>query len=164
MEDLVCEYKRSLQLLKKSRAANVSHTGMISDTEWAIRYMETGQIPGAKWTVSRWSREKREIPVDPLKMAGYVAGRETVSPPVPEQVLTLLDRLMESLTSREKEAFKLVRGEYYSFSQAGMLMGCTKGTIQNLVNRAEKKIALVIRKQTISEEVIGSKREYTLSL
>ncbi|HBV95642.1 MAG TPA: hypothetical protein DEF36_01130 [Desulfotomaculum sp.] len=163
MEDLVRQYKSSLNMLKKSRVASVSRAGMISDTEWVIRYMETGQIPGAKWTVSRWSREKREILVDPLKMSRYVAGRDTVSP-VPEQVLIILDSLLESLTAREREAFKLVRGEYYSFSQAGMLMGCTKGTIQNLVHRAEKKIALVVRKQTISEEVLGARQKHMLLL
>lgn len=125
---------------------------MVSDTQFAIEIMETGKIPGTKWTVARWSKEKRDVPVDPIEMAKYVRNREPVKS-APEWKVKLLERLMSTLTQRERDAYELVRGQCYSFTQAAQLMGCNKGSVQNFVKRAEKKISLVVRKQTISEGV-----------
>ncbi|MFA5385641.1 MAG: sigma factor-like helix-turn-helix DNA-binding protein [Eubacteriales bacterium] len=121
---------------------------MISDTEWAIDLMETGRIPGSKWSVARWSREKREVLCDPLEMARYVQNREPISA-APEWMVKLLEKLMRNLTEREKQAYELVRGRGYSFGQAAKLMECNKGSVQNFVQRAERKISLVVRLQTI---------------
>lgn len=68
-------------------------------------------------------------------------------------MVDLLDKLMSSLTEKEKEAYRLVRGQGYSFTQAAKLLGYNKGSVQNFVQRAEKKIALVVRLQTNSEGV-----------
>jgi RNA polymerase sigma-70 factor (ECF subfamily) len=68
-------------------------------------------------------------------------------------MVEFLEKLMHSLTEREKDAYKLVRGQGYSFAQAGRLLGCNKGSVQNFVQRAEKKIVHVVRSQTISEGI-----------
>ena len=65
VEKLIREYKKSLRLLRCAKVVPVGYSSMISDTQWAIDLMDTGHIPGTKWTVARWSREKREVPVDP---------------------------------------------------------------------------------------------------
>ncbi|MDO7787528.1 sigma factor-like helix-turn-helix DNA-binding protein [Desulforamulus aquiferis] len=150
MKELIREYKKSLKSLKKVKTDMLYLNSMISDTQWAIEYMEKGHMPGAKWSVARWSREKREIPVDPLEMSRYVKNRLPQGC-APQWMVELLESLMLSLSVREREAYELVRGQYFSFEQAGRLMGCKKGSVQNLVSRAERKIALVVRKQTISE-------------
>ena len=152
-QGLIKEYKRSLKLLRSAKVVPMEYTSMVSDTLYAIEIMETGKIPGTKWTVARWSKDKREVPVDPLMMTRYVANREPVAS-APEWMALLLNKVTKNLTKREKEAYRLVRGEMYSFSQAAALMGCNKGSVQNFVTRAEKKIALVVRKQTYSEGVI----------
>jgi RNA polymerase sigma-70 factor (ECF subfamily) len=85
-------------------------------------------------------------------MSRYIRDREPVSA-APDWMVEFLEKLMASLTERERDAYKLVRGQCYSFAQAARLMGCNKGSVQNFVQRAEKKIALVVRKQTISEGV-----------
>lgn len=63
MEELIREYKKSLRLLRCAKVVPVGCSSMVSDTQWAIDLMETGHILGTKWTVARWSREKREVPV-----------------------------------------------------------------------------------------------------
>ena len=153
MQDLIKEYRRSLGTLRRAKVVPVEYGSMVSDTQWAIEVMETGHIPGTKWTVARWARSKREVPVDPLQMAKYVRGSAPASA-APEWMVKMLDALMVSLTERERDAYRMVRGNGYSFSQAGKMMGCTKATAQVYVRRAEEKIKLVIREQTISEGVI----------
>lgn len=150
LKELIREYKKSLRLLHQNNLSPIHRQSMISDTLWAIQYMETGRIPGNKWSVARWSRDKREVLVDPFLITRFVKNNAPVKS-APDWMVQLVERLMSSLTPREREAFRLVRGYCYSFAQAGQLMGCNKGSIQNLVHRAEKKIALVVRKQTISE-------------
>jgi RNA polymerase sigma-70 factor (ECF subfamily) len=150
LKDLIREYKKSLRLLRQSNVSPIHSKSMISDTVWAIQYMEIGRMPGNKWTVARWSRDKREVAVDPFLISRFVKNSAPVKS-APDWMVQLLESLMSSLTAKEKEAFKLVRGHCYSFAQAAQLMGCNKGSVQNLVRRAEKKIALVVRKQTISE-------------
>ncbi|WP_286725538.1 sigma factor-like helix-turn-helix DNA-binding protein [Pelotomaculum sp. PtaB.Bin117] len=114
--------------------------------------METGHIPGTKWIVVRWSQAKREVPVDPLEMARYIQNREPAEA-APEWMLDLLDKLTKSLTPLEKDAYELVRGRGYSFSQAAQLLGCSKASVQSYIKRAEKKIQLAIRLQTISKGI-----------
>ncbi|MTI83455.1 MAG: hypothetical protein FH756_06005 [Firmicutes bacterium] len=153
MQELIREYKKSLRLLRTAKAVPMGYSSMVSDTQWAIGIMETGRIPGTKWNVSRWAKEKREVSVDPLEMSKYVSNRAPVDS-APKWMVELLEVLMSNLTDRERQAFQLVRGQCYSFSQAAELMGCKKGSVQLFVRRAEKKINLVLRKQTINEGVI----------
>lgn len=148
LEGLIREYKRSLRLLRHAKVKPLYYGSMVSDTQWAIRYMETGHIPGTKWSVARWSRPKREIPVDPLIMSRYVRNQEPVEA-APDWMVIFLERLMKSLTPLEKDAYELVRGRAYSFSQAGRLLGCAKGAAQSYVRRAEKKIQFALRSQAI---------------
>jgi DNA-binding CsgD family transcriptional regulator len=153
VEDLIREYKKSLKLLRSASSVSMEYSSMVSDTEWAIEIMETGHIPGTKWTVARWNRNKREIPVDPLIMSRYVRNQVPVGA-APKWMVEFLEKLMKSLTPLERDAFELVRGRGYSFSQAGKLLGCSKASAQSYIKRAEKKIQLAIRKQTISKGVI----------
>ncbi len=152
MQDLIKEYRKSLRLLRSAKVVPMECSRMVSDTQYAIEIMETGRIPGTKWTVARWPKVKREIPVDPQVMARCFSNRQPVES-APEEVVELLEGIMSGLTAREKEAYRLVRGEKFSFGQAAQLMGCKKGSVQNFVARAEKKIQLVVRKQTIDRRV-----------
>lgn len=152
VEDLIREYRESLRTLRQAKVAPLQRGSMISDTEWAIDLMETGHIPGTKWSVARWSLAKREVLCDPLEMARYVQNKEPASA-APEWMVDILDNVMQSLTDRERQAYELVRGQLYSFAKAGQVMKCNKGSVQNFVSRAEKKISRVVRKQTIDRGV-----------
>ncbi|MCG8400090.1 MAG: hypothetical protein MJA84_00670, partial [Firmicutes bacterium] len=69
MQDLIKEYRESLRVLRSAKVVPMHKGAMVSDTLFAIEVMETGRIPGAKWKVARWSKEDREVPVDPQLMA-----------------------------------------------------------------------------------------------
>lgn len=144
MENLIREYRLSLRILRSAKTRPENYGSMVSDTEFAISYMESGHIPNTKWTVARWSTRKREIPVDPQVMARLVQNRDPVAQ-APEHVVRLLELILKNLSPLEREAYELVRGRGYSFKQAAKLLGCNKGSIQNCVSRAEKKIQLVVR-------------------
>ena len=154
MQDLIKQYKQSIKTLRGAKAVPLHCGSMVSDTLYSIEIMETGKIPGTKWQVSRWAKDKREIPVDMQAMAGYLADRRTAVQPLSEESKEILGNLLSTLTEREREAYYLVRGEKFSFAQAARYMECNKGSVQNFVSRAEKKIQLVVRKQTISRGVI----------
>jgi hypothetical protein len=104
LQDLIKEYRKSLKELRSAKVVPLECGSMVSDTLFAIEVMETGRIPGTKWTVARWARDKREIPVDTLHLSRYVANREPVTE-APEEVVQLLEELTVSLTEREKDAF-----------------------------------------------------------
>jgi len=154
MQELIKEYKQSIRNLRTAKVVPVECNSMISDTIWSIGIMETGRIPGTKWTTARWAKDKREIPVDMQNMANYLTTKRTAVQPLSDKDKEILGNLLATLTDREREAYYLVRGEKFSFSQAGRYMGCNKGSVQNFVQRAEKKIQLVVRKQTMSRGVI----------
>lgn len=154
MQELIKEYKKSIKKLREAKVVPVQRNSMISDTLWAIDIMDTGKIPGTKWTTARWTKDKREIPIDMQNMACYLTNRRTAVQPLSEESKEILGNLLSTLTGREREAYYLVRGEKFSFAQAGRYMGCNKGSVQNFVSRAEKKINLVVRKQTISRGII----------
>ena len=154
MQELIQEYKKSIKTLRDAKAVPLQRNSMISDTLWAIDIMETGKIPGTKWTTARWAKDKREIPVDLQNMANYLTTKRTAAQPLSDKDKEILGNLLSTLTEREREAYYLVRGEKFSFAQAARYMECNKGSVQNFVSRAEKKIQLVVRKQTISRGVI----------
>lgn len=63
MKEFFVEYRKTLGALRNSKMSPLYSGSIISDTEWSIKLMETGHIPGTKWTVARWSREDRELPI-----------------------------------------------------------------------------------------------------
>ena len=138
MDDLVKEYKKSLKILRKAKTVPYILNRMITDIEWVIEYMETGSMPGAKYSISRWSKDKRDVPVDPQNIGKYLRYKEPERSP--EWIETIVDIVLRTLTAREREAYELVRGNRFTFTEAAEFMNVTKGTVSNLVQRAEKKI------------------------
>lgn len=113
-------------------------SSMVATTEWAIRYMETGEIPGTKHKVARWSTEDREVLFDPTVM-DRVFSLPEATPEVSEGVRAMLEHLMMCLSQREKEAFVLVKGQGYTHNEAAEFMGLSRGNVYNLLRRAERK-------------------------
>lgn len=142
MKKLIREYRESLRALRKAaRKADpvpLYWASMVSSTEWAIRYMETGEIPGTKWSVARWSIEDREVLFDP-QVLDRVFTLPAATPEVSEGVRLMLEHLMMCLSRREREAFMLIKGQGYSYSETAEHMGMSKGSVYNLIKRAEKK-------------------------
>lgn len=156
IKELIREYRESLRKLRKSKAVPLYRSSMISDTEWTIKYMETGRIPGTKWTVARWSRKDREVLFDPQVMARCFRIPDT-TPEVSEGIRLMLENLLMCLSKRERDVFLLVIGQRFTHSQAAEFLGLSRDNVYNLLKRAEKKFSIyrefVGQKQVKDEEV-----------
>lgn len=140
MRKLIKEYKESLRDLRSGKVAPLYRGSMISDTEWAIGYMETGQIPDTKWTVARWSKEDREVLFAPQVLDRCFTMPDT-TPEVSLGLRIMLEHLLSCLSLREKEAFVLIYGQGFTYSKAADFMGLSRGNVYNLVTRAKKKFS-----------------------
>lgn len=158
MRKLIQEYRQSLRALRKGKGNTVPlyRHGMIADTEWAIEYMETGQIPGTRWTVARWNREDREVLFDPNIMDKCFTIPKA-APEVSEGVRTMLEHLLSCLSVKEREAFVLINGQGFTYQETADFMGCSRGSVQMYIRRAEKKFSgmrdFVLQKQVKGERV-----------
>jgi RNA polymerase sigma-70 factor (ECF subfamily) len=138
LKKLIQEYRESLKALRQGKVAPLYRAGMVSDTQWAIDYMKTGNIPATKWTVARWNREDREILFDPHIMDKCFTIPKT-SPDVSEGIKSFLDHILKSLSQKEREAFILIYGQGFTYQEAADYMCCSRGSIQNYIRRAYKK-------------------------
>lgn len=139
MQKLINEYRQSLREFKKSKV-DTYKAGMIGDTQFAIEYMETGRMPGAKWTVARWPIAKREVPFDPSVVNQIYEGNEPVRQST-DREFELVEELLHCLSEREKEVYKMVYGEMFSLGQTANILGVSKARVQGCLKRAYIKMA-----------------------
>lgn len=127
--------------------------------KYAIDYMEKGIPPGNRRGITRLAGAQREISVDPKSIYFIKAAalERTTVDNLTEDQKDLLNDLLAIMTKKERKAFEKVRGSGYSFGEAAVLMGVSKGTTQTLVARAEEKLGFVIRKPPIDEGVFSVK-------
>lgn len=161
---LIREYRATLRVVEKARkvAEDVSDRKNLgsaaSDLRYSIEYMTTGRRPGSRRGVTNLSAEQRETPFDPqdylfIQMAAL--QKKTVDN-LSQHQRELLSDLLDILTPREKEAFELVRGRGYSFEEARQVLNQkSRGAVQTLVERAEKKLRFVVQKPPNSESNIS---------
>ncbi|ATW27944.1 sigma factor-like helix-turn-helix DNA-binding protein [Candidatus Formimonas warabiya] len=158
METLMKEYQDSLKrvLQAKERAIlegrqddQLLLQDCITSLSWTVEYMKLGREPQNRRPISRYSYMQREVPFDPhsgfflrRSAAHDTSGRTELS----RDRRDLLKKVLDKLTTREREAFILVRGGGYSFSQGAEAMGIKKTSLQNLLARADKKLNVVVRK------------------
>lgn len=153
MKFLIQEYRVTLKLVEKARdnAAEPSERAilgsMMRDLQYAIRWMKSGREPGSNRGVERLAVYQRESPYDPMWFEREEYCRRPLYPPVKELSEPRrfeLERILDILSPREKEIYKLSRGEGFTFEEIGEMLGITKGTINKTVSRAEEKIKKVI--------------------
>lgn len=130
-------------------------SGMISELEYAIKWMKTGRQPGTRRGVERLAAYQRERPFDPVLMQRFFRSTEPVyswEEKERENVVTLSERLkiesvLSRLTDKEKEIFLMSRGYCLSYSDIAKKMNVTKAAIQRTIARAEKKISEALLKE-----------------
>lgn len=157
MEDLLLQYKETLRMVHRAYASASEDDKKIlsacaTGISYIIRYIEHGGDPGNRRGVTRLAGYQREVPFDPSNVyfVRECALQRKLKNELSEEQKTLLDDLLGILTVRENEAFVMVRGNCLSYGQAAKAMKVSKGTVQNLVDRAEKKLHFVVRKPSNS--------------
>ncbi|WP_051910497.1 sigma factor-like helix-turn-helix DNA-binding protein [Carnobacterium pleistocenium] len=118
-------------------------SGMISDMEYAISWLENAREPGLKRGItnkSRYQRTELWAEIDILSMKAYrmqstVEGRELTL-----EEDTRMNEILDCLSKREREAYRYIMGEGHTYAETAYFMEITRGAVQMLVNRAKSKI------------------------
>ncbi len=150
MKQLIKEYKITLRRVNRARTEATNKedksllAGCADSLTFSIKYMEIGKHPDSRRGITRLSSAQREVPVDPRNVA-FVRAAALQSQPseVSEKMKRAIDDLgivLKELSTKEQEAYSLVRGSGYSFGAAAAIMQIQKATAQTLVKRAEDKI------------------------
>lgn len=154
MRDLKLAYRQTYWQLRRAlkraeAAADPKHPhpdidtlkGMISDVSYAVQWMHTGRRPGNKRGIERRAAYQREIPVDPLQMQSYMSRSHAGSPAnITDWQRTQIEDALCRLSPQERECFVMAFGQGFSFSYIANLLCISKGSVQDYVERAQKKI------------------------
>lgn len=164
MQDLIQQYKESLRKVRKAKetANEVDRSilsGMERDLEFAIKWMETGRMPGSRRGAERRAAYERELPADPHRMemtgkyfrpAGAAYIVEQVSnygieePEIDEDdretIRLFIDDILSCLSEREREVFEMRHVGGLEYHEIAEELGISIGTVLQLSDRAEKKI------------------------
>jgi RNA polymerase sigma-70 factor (ECF subfamily) len=114
---------------------------MISDCEWTIEWLETGRRPGNRRGIERRAAYQREKLMDPIRMQAFVYKSTAGSPAnLSEWQRFQIEDAQSRLTPRERECYVLAHGECFSLSEIGRMLGISKSSVEEYVDRAQKKI------------------------
>lgn len=143
MRRLIYEYRQSICKMKQAYAAADPEEkkiigGMIRDMEYAVKWMENGRDPERLHMDAERSRVYYYDPVvlEEIGQTLYAAHWEDNS--CNEQRVN--NFLGACLTKREDDVYRLYVGEGMSMAKIGELLHIAKTSVQNLIDRAEKKI------------------------
>ncbi len=158
MKKLIKEYQVTLRHVNKARteATNKGDKSLLASCadslSFSIKYMEIGKHPDSRRGITRLSSIQREVPVDPRNLDFVrAAALQGQSSEISEKMRNAIDDLgivLKELSTKEKDAYSLVRGSGYSFGAAAEIMDLQKGTVQTLVKRAEDKICSMVEDLT----------------
>lgn len=145
MDSLMKQYRVSLrkvqQALMEATEDRLALEGMASDLRFALEWMTTGRRPGNRRGIERRAAYQREIPLDPLKIQSYVVATTIQSGAISKADRERLEDALSVLTDREREVYLMSRGQCLSYAEIAAMLFVCKSTVQETVERAEKKIA-----------------------
>lgn len=150
MQDMVDKYKQTKRVLRALRTLNTDRAerevigGMISDCEYVLEWLRTGRRPGNRRGIERRAAYQRERPTDPAVLHTYLVrtseGRAESIPRVSDRDRGKLEKALSILTKRERECYYMVVGQRLPYSEAALLLGIKKGSVQWFVESARKKL------------------------
>ena len=90
---------------------------------------------------------------DPLEALQVESASASLEPP-PEQlaraqVLALIEKALEKLPTRQRQAFLLRYWEEMDVAEAAQIMGCSEGSVKTHCSRATHALAALLEKQGI---------------
>jgi RNA polymerase sigma-70 factor, ECF subfamily len=120
-----------------------------------IRDFYRRQKVRALWTmpVSSLFGSDSESDADPLETLEVADDSKFSEPPAEQlersQVLALIEKALEKLPSRQREAFLLRYWEELDVAEAAIIMGCSEGSVKTHCSRAVRALAETLNKQGI---------------
>ena len=164
MQDLIQQYRESLRKVRKAKeTANEADrsilSGMESDLEFAIKWMETGRMPGSRRGAERRAAYERELPADPhrMEMTGKYfrpAGAAYIIEPVSnygieepeieeddrETILLFIDDILSCLSEREREVFEMRHVGGLTQDEIADALGVSQPRVVALLESANRKL------------------------
>lgn len=145
MDELIKQYRDSLRNVRNLQLrADLGDrkilSGMASDLQYAIEWMRTGRRPGNRRGVERLAAYQREKPVDPIVLQNYYSAATGNSGAISESDRKRIEEALQCLTRLEREIYLMARGQCLSRSEIARLLGVGKGTVNNVLTRADKKL------------------------
>ncbi|MBN2910785.1 hypothetical protein JQC72_14890 [Polycladomyces sp. WAk] len=157
MQDLIKEYKETLRKIRKVKRGYPSVNErspeqdcdykilcqMESDLLWSLEWMETGRCPGNRRGIERRAAYQRERPIDPIHFQRYAMqplykqNKHTLS----DYDMWRVEEALSVLSNLERDVYIMSRGHCLSYAEIAGLLGVAKGTVQKMIERAEKKMA-----------------------
>jgi RNA polymerase sigma factor (sigma-70 family) len=117
-------------------------SGMKSDCEFVIEWLNTGRRPGNKRGIERRAGYEREILLDPVRMQAFASDSKAGSPAnLTDDQRFQLQYALDQLSERERECYVLAHGECFSHSAIANMLGIAAGSVSEYVQRAHKKIS-----------------------
>ena len=121
-----------------------------------IRDFYRRQKVRAIWTMplsSLFGPDAAEDEGDPLETLEVADDSKFSEPPAEQlersQVLALIEKALEKLPGRQRQAFLLRYWEELDVAEAAKAMGCSEGSVKTHCSRATHALATILRKQGI---------------
>jgi len=120
-----------------------------------IRDFYRRQKVRALWTmpVSNLLGPESEADADPLETLDVADDSKFSEPPAEQveriQVLAFIEKALEKLPSRQRQAFLLRYWEELDVAAAAKIMGCSEGSVKTHCSRATRALAAMLNKQGI---------------
>jgi RNA polymerase sigma factor (sigma-70 family) len=146
VQDLKKSYNRSLRIVRQLHQRATSEQdkqileGMAGDLQFALSWMRSGRRPGNRRGIERRAAYQRERPIDPLILQTYYANPSSGKCTVTESDRERIEDALSVLTDREKEMYLMAKAGILSYHQIAESLEIAKSTVQDTVERAEKKI------------------------
>ncbi|MFD1955975.1 sigma-70 family RNA polymerase sigma factor [Paenibacillus thailandensis] len=122
--------------------------GAISDVHYAIEWLHTGRRPGNKRGIERRAAYQREKLVDPMVLQSYASKVNSRSgSTLTEEQRFKLEQALCRLSPQEREIYEMAHGQGLPHSEIASLLAISKGSVDKVVQRAQKKV---------SEELYGN--------
>ncbi len=143
----ILNYRKTRNQLRKAyEAADADDrkiiSGMISDCEYVMEWLETGRRPGNKRGIERRAVYQRLKLVDPIRMQSFRQPATGGSPSnLSEYQRFQIEDALSRLSPRERECYTMAYGDCLSFSRIGELLNLKKSTVQSYVETAQYKIS-----------------------
>lgn len=114
---------------------------MISDCNYVIEWLRTGKRPGNRRGIERRAAYQREKLMDPLKMQAFVTQSSAGSPSnLTDWQRFQIEDALSRLSPRERECYVLAHGECFSFKEIADMLGISKSSVEEYVERAQSKV------------------------